>query len=677
MSYEWLTKIGGFPNSLLTIHHSPNNSKLAVHKILTMQKRMLTVTFILLSFHILSQDRMTPELLWKLGRVSGMGISKDGKYVVYTVSTPDWKENKSNRKSYSIPLNGGIPVEVSKPDSLLSDKNISPDGNYILSNKEVKVKKVLGSDYYPELPKSNAYIYDDLNNRHWDTWEDGYYDHVFVSKLDSGKQVDPKDIMPGEPFDCPQKPFGGDEDYIWNPDSRHIVYVTKKKFGKEYAISTNTDLYEYDMITGLTKNLTENMKGYDVNPSYSKSGVLAWLSMKRDGYESDKQDLVAFTGMGVVNLTRHRDDIHVDGFKWSDDGRNIFFWAPINGTLQLFQVDYVGATQKLPDIRQVTSGDFDITGIIAQSGNVLFVSRTDMNHAAELYSVDINSGNMMQLTHVNDSIYNSIALCKTERRFVKTTDNKQMLVWVVYPPGFNPSKKYPTLLYCQGGPQSALTQFYSFRWNLQLMASQDYIIVAPNRRGMPGHGTKWNEQVSKDHGGLAIKDYLSAIDEISKEKYVDKNRLGCVGASYGGYSVFLLAGIHNNRFKTFIAHDGIFDMRSMYGTTEEMWFVNWDWGGPYWDKSNKAAQKSYSQFNPINYVDKWNTPIMIVQGGRDYRVPIEQGLQAFQAAQLRGIKSKLLLLPEENHWVLSAQNALVWQREFFNWLSGTLKGGEF
>jgi dipeptidyl aminopeptidase/acylaminoacyl peptidase len=676
MSYEWLTKIGGFSNSLRTIHHSPNNSKLAVHKILTMQKRMLTVTFILLSFHILSQDRMTPELLWKLGRVSGMGISKDGKYVVYTVSTPDWKENKSNRKSYSIPLNGGIPVEVSKPDSLLSDKNISPDGYYILSNKEVKVKKVLGSDYYPELPKSNAYIYDDLNNRHWDTWEDGYYDHVFVSKLDSGKQVDPKDIMPGEPFDCPQKPFGGDEDYIWNPDSRHIVYVTKKKFGKEYAISTNTDLYEYDMITGLTKNLTENMKGYDVNPSYSKSGVLAWLSMKRDGYESDKQDLVAFTGMGVVNLTRHRDDLHVDGFKWSDDGRNIFFWAPINGTLQLFQVDYVGATQKLPDIRQVTSGDFDITGIIAQSGNVLFVSRTDMNHAAELYSVDINSGNMMQLTHVNDSIYNSIALCKTERRFVKTTDNKQMLVWVVYPPGFNPSKKYPTLLYCQGGPQSALTQFYSFRWNLQLMASQDYIIVAPNRRGMPGHGTKWNEQVSKDHGGQAIKDYLSAIDEISKEKYVDKNRLGCVGASYGGYSVFLLAGIHNNRFKTFIAHDGIFDMRSMYGTTEEMWFVNWDWGGPYWDKSNKAAQKSYSQFNPINYVDKWNTPIMIVQGGRDYRVPIEQGLQAFQAAQLRGIKSKLLLLPEENHWVLSAQNALVWQREFFKWLSETLKGGE-
>jgi dipeptidyl aminopeptidase/acylaminoacyl peptidase len=283
---------------------------------------------------------------------------------------------------------------------------------------------------------------------------------------------------------------------------------------------------------------------------------------------------------------------------------------------------------------------------------------------------------MKQLTHVNDSANNSLAQCKTERRFVTTTDGKQMLVWVVYPPNFDPSKKYPTLLYCQGGPQSPLTQTYSFRWNFQLMASQGYIVVAPNRRGMPGHGTKWNEQISKDHGGQVMKDYLSAIDAVSKEKFVDKDRLGAVGASYGGYSVYMLAGIHNNRFKSFIAHDGIFDMRSMYGTTEELWFVDWDWGGNYWDKKNAAAQKSYTQFNPINYVDKWNTPIMIVQGGKDYRVPIEQGLQAFQAAQLRGIKSKLLYLPDENHWVLSAQNALVWQREFYKWLEETLDSGK-
>ena len=638
-----------------------------------MQKRIGSALLLVIPLFIFSQNRMTPELLWKLGRVSGLGISKDGKWVVFSVSTPNLQENKSNSKFYVIPVNGGETMEIRKPDSLLLDKNISPDGKYKISNKEVKVRNITGSDYYPDLLKSNVYIYDNLNNRHWDVWEDGKFDHVFVATTDTGKLANEKDIMPGEPYDCPQKPFGGDEDYIWNPDSRHIVYVTKKKYGKDYAVSTNTDLYEYDVISGITKNLTDKMKGYDVNPGYSKDGVLAWLNMKREGYESDKQDIVAFTGMGVVNLTNKRDDIHVEGFKWGEDGRHIYFWAPINGTLQLFEVDYVGATSKVPDIRQITRGDFDITGIVAQSGNTLIVSRTDMNHAAELYAVDISTGNTRQLTHINDTIYNAIGMCRTERRFVKTTDNKQMLVYVIYPPDFDPTKKYPTLLYCQGGPQSALTQFYSFRWNFQLMASQGYIVVAPNRRGMPGHGTKWNEEISKDHGGQAIKDYLSAIDALSKEKFVDRNRLGCVGASYGGYSVFYLAGIHNNRFKTFIAHDGIFDMRSMYGTTEELWFVNWDWGGPYWDKTNAPAQKSYKQFNPINYVDKWNTPIMVVQGGRDYRVPIEQGLQAFQAAQIKGIKSKLLYLPDENHWVLSAQNALVWQYEFFKWLDETLR----
>lgn len=613
---------------------------------------------------------MSPELLWKLGRVTGLGISKDGKYVVYSVNTPDWEANKGSRKSYIVPINGGAASLISNPDSVLSDKNISPDGKYVLSNREVKINKVSGKDYYPDLAKSNAQIYDNLNDRHWDTWEDGSYDHVFIAPV--GKTGEEKDLMPDEPYDSPTKPFGGDEDYIWRPDGKAVVYVCKKKYGRDYAVSTNSDLYEYDLEKGTTRNLTESNKGYDLNPSFNQFGKLAWLQMKRDGYESDKQDLVASAGEGTVNLTGFRDDIHVEGFRWSDDGKNLFFWAPINGTLQLFEVDYVGLTKKLPQIRQITNGDFDVTGIVGQDGNKLIVSRTDMNHAAELFSVDINSGNMNQLTHVNDATYGTIGMCKTERRWVTTTDNKKMLVWVIYPPDFDPAKKYPTLLYCQGGPQSPLTQFYSFRWNFQLMASQGYIVVAPNRRGMPGHGTKWNEEISKDHGGQAMKDYLSAIDDVSKEKFVDKDRLGCVGASYGGYSVYMLAGIHNNRFKSFIAHDGIFDMRSMYGTTEELWFVNWDWGGSYWDKKNAASQKSYTQFNPINYVDKWNTPIMIVQGGKDYRVPVEQGLQAFQAAQLRGIKSKLLYLPDENHWVLSAQNALVWQREFYKWLEETL-----
>src|SRR5436190_9395939 len=537
-----------------------------------MLKRIVPALLLLTPLFTLAQNKMSPELLWKLGRVAGLGISKDGKYVIYSVNTPDWETNKGTRKSYMIPVNGGTAVETMWPDSLLYDKNVSPDGRYSLTNKEVKINKVAGKDFYPELTKSNVQIYDNLNDRHWDTWEDGSFDHLFLSTV--GKPGEEKDLMPGEPYDCPQKPFGGDEDYVWQPDGKAVVYVAKKKFGKDYAVSTNTDLYEYDIEKGTTKDLTENNKGYDLSPSFNQQGQLAWLQMKRDGYESDKQDLVASTGTGTVNLTGHRDDIHVEGYRWSDDGRNIFFWAPINGTLQLFEVDYTGATKKLPEIRQITKGDFDVTGIIGQSRNKLIVSRTDMNHAAELYSVDITDGSMTQLTYVNNSIYNSIAQCKTERRWVTTTDNKKMLVWVIYPPDFDPNKKYPTLLYCQGGPQSPLTQFYSFRWNFQLMASQGYIVVAPNRRGMPGHGTKWNEEISKDHGGQAMKDYLSAIDNVSAEKFVDKNRLGCVGASYGGYSVYMRAGIHNNRFKSFIAHDGIFDLRSMYGITEELRFVN-------------------------------------------------------------------------------------------------------
>ncbi len=629
---------------------------------------LLYIAFLTLTLQ--AQQVMTPELLWSLGRVTGLGVTPDGKSVIYSVSTPDAQANKSNRKLYSVPLSGGLATEINA--NPLPDKNISPDGKYILSHQEVKVEKVLGSDYYPDLKKSNAQIYTDIAIRHWDTWEEGAFDHVFVSEWRNGAAVNERDIMEGDPYDCPQKPFGGDEDYIWSPDSKSVVYVTKQKTGKEYAVSTNTDLFQFDIARGTTTNLTAGRMGYDINPLYNKKGLLAFLSMRRDGYESDKQDLVILDQGTFVNLTAARDDLHVEGFAWSQDGSRLYFWAPVDGTQQLFETGLYTGVSNPPSIRQVTKGDFDIAGIIGQSGNTLVVARQDMNHASELYTVNLGDGSMKQLTHVNDEIYSHIGMCKTERRWVKTTDNKNMLVWVIYPPDFDPSKKYPTLLYCQGGPQSALTQFYSFRWNFQLMASQGYIVVAPNRRGMPGHGTEWNEAISKDHGGQAMKDYLSAIDAVSKEPYVDLNRRGCVGASYGGYSAFMLAGMHEGRFKSFIAHDGIFDMRSMYGTTEEMWFVDWDWGGPYWDKKNKAAQKTYKKFNPINFVDKWNTPILIIQGGKDYRVPVEQGLQAFQAAKLRGLNARLLYLPEENHWVLSAQNALVWQRQFYQWLKETL-----
>ena len=612
---------------------------------------------------------MTPERLWKLGRVSAVGITRDKKGVVYTVSTPDVEANKSNKKSYLVSLATGNVKAVSDTEKLVQNSRYSPDGKYLLSAKEVKLRKVFGKDFYPDLPKSNVQIYDSLGYRHWDEWEDGEYSHVFLQPLVDGKAGEGIDIMKDLPYDCPQKPFGGEEDYIWSPDGKSIVYVTKPSYGTQYANSTNTDIFQYDVASGQTTNLSKGMMGYDTHPAFSPKGVLAWLSMKREGYEADKQDIVVKTPNRIVNLTAHWDN-SVDGFQWSEDGSKIYFTAAAGGARHLFVIDNVSAAR--PAIKQLTSGDFDVAEIVGQTGTTLVVSRTDMNHAAELYTVDLPSGSMKQLTHVNDDAYAKINLSKIEKRLVTTTDKKQMTVWVIYPPGFDPSKKYPTLLYCQGGPQSPLTQSYSFRWNFQLMAANGYIVVAPNRRGMYGHGQAWNEQISKDWGGQVMKDYLTAIDEISKEPYVDKDRRGCVGASYGGYSVFYLAGIHQNRFQTFIAHDGVFDTRSMSGTTEELWFTTWDFGGNYWEKENKAAQRTYNEFNPINHVAKWNKPILIVQGGKDYRVPIEQGLMAFHAAQTRGLKSKLLYFPDENHWVLKPQNALVWQREFFGWLNETL-----
>lgn len=635
-----------------------------------MKKVVLLLAGAMLVFHAEAQNVMTPELLWQLGRVSSVGITPDGHQLIYRVSTPNVPENTSNVKTYTVSLEGGSAREVTSIEGLLRDRNTSPDGKYRIAPTEVKVQKVYGKDFYPALEKSNAHIYEALNYRHWDEWDDGSYSHLFVQPLKDGAG-EGKDIMEGEPFDCPQKPFGCEEDYTWSPDSRFVVYVTKKKSGTAYALSTNTDIYSYEVSTGKTTDLTGGMEGYDTHPVYSEQGMLAWLSMKREGYESDKNDIIVRNGTTLTNLTSSWDGT-VNSFIWSQDGKKIFFTAPVDGTIQLFEVDNPGLTKKLPVVKQITKGDFDVTGIVGQVVNDLVVSRTDMNHASELFKVDLSNGRLVQLTYVNDDAYKKLTLSKTEKRYVKATDGKQMLVWVIYPPGFDPSKKYPTLLYCQGGPQSPLTQFYSFRWNFQLMAANGYIVVAPARRGMPGFGVAWNEQISKDWGGQVMQDYLTAIDELSKEDFVDKSRLGCVGASYGGYSVFYLAGTHNNRFKTFISHDGVFNLKSMYGTTEELWFVNWDMGGAYWEKDNAKTQKTYQHFDPSSLVDKWNTPILIVQGGRDFRVPIGQSLEAFQAAQLRGIKSKLLYFPDENHWVLTAQNALVWQKEFFKWLEETL-----
>lgn len=633
-------------------------------------KKLLILTLITMSVNgVVAQNVMSPELLWKLGRISPLGISKDEKNIIYKVSTPSVEENKSNSKYYSVPLNGGNAVEISDYKSLLADKNVSPDGKFTVFNEEVKIDKVHGKDFYPNLDKSNAQIYNGLDYRHWDTWNEGKFNHVFYKEnADKSMGID---IMKGENFDAPQKPFGGDEDYIWSPDSKSILYVCKKKAGTAYAISTNTDIYEYHLETGITENRTKGNLGYDTAPTFSPTGNLTWLQMKRDGYEADKNDIVvSFKGTNI-NLTANWDG-SVESFIWSKDGKKVYFQAPVDGTLQLFTVDFPGLTKKMPQVVQVTNGDFDVSGLVGIVGDKLFVTRSDMNHAGELYSYDLKKKVWNQLSNVNTATYSTLALSKTERRYVTTTDGKKMLVWVILPPNFDASKKYPTLLYCQGGPQSPLTQFYSFRWNFQLMAANGYIVVAPNRRGMQGHGVEWNEQISKDWGGQVMKDYLSAIDDVAKESYVDKTRLGCVGASYGGYSAFYLAGIHNNRFKTFIAHDGVFNTQSMFGTTEEVFFNNWDFGGAYWEKDNKVAQKTYTEFNPASHVDKWNAPILIIQGGMDFRVPIGQSQEAFQAAQLRGIKSRFLYFPEENHWVLKPQNAQVWQKEFYKWLKETL-----
>jgi dipeptidyl aminopeptidase/acylaminoacyl peptidase len=627
------------------------------------------ILFTLISLHAMAQNTMTPELLWKLGRISPLGISKDGKNIVYKVSTPSVAENKSNSKTFVLPIAGGVATEIKDSKAVLTDKNISPDGKYIVYNEEVKIDKVHGKDFYPELQKSDAQIYNGLDYRHWDTWNEGKYNHVFYKENKEGAIG--IDILKGENFDSPQKPFGGDEDYIWSPDSKNILYVCKKKAGTQYAISTNTNIYQYDLATGNTINLTEDNQGYDMAPQFSSAGNLAWLQMKRDGYEADKNDIiVAFKEM-KLNLTSNWDG-SVDHFLWNNDGKSIYFIAAVDGTKQLFEVNFPGMTKMAVQVRQITNGDFDVNDIVGFSGDTVILTRADMNHAAEIYSFHLKKKNWTQLSHVNTATYNTLALSKTERRYVTTTDGKKMLVWVILPPNFDATKKYPTLLYCQGGPQSALTQFYSYRWNFQLMAANGYIVVAPNRRGMQGHGVAWNEQISKDWGGQVMDDYLSAIDDVAKESYVDKTRLGCVGASYGGYSVFYLAGIHNNRFKTFIAHDGVYNTQSMFGTTEEVFFNNWDFGGAYWEKDNAAAQKSYTTFNPMNLVDKWNKPILIIQGGKDFRVPIGQGQEAFQAAQLRGIKSRFLYFPEENHWVLKPQNAQIWQKEFFKWLKETL-----
>ena len=648
-----------------------------------------------------AQKVMTPELMLSLNKLGVKAVTPDNSAIIYGVSKTDLKTEKSSSTLHTLSLNNdqSSSYNIGKKSILQSDKNglyalengkifisknngkdwaefytvgevdnivISPDAKKIAFSKEVLVEKNLGKDKYSDVPNTTAHIYTDLNHRHWDYYNEGKYNHVFVVNI--SESVDnAKDLLEGKKWDSPQRPFGGSEDFVWSPDSQKLLYVTKPLSGKEYATSTNTDIFAYDLSTGITKNLTETNKGYDVGPKFSPDGKsLLWMSMARDGYEADKNDvkLMDWNTKRVVNLTQNWDETFAGDVFWSLDSKTVYFTTPYRGTQQLFSLD-----TKTSKVQQITKGNFDVNGIYAQNKNGLVVSRTDINHNIDLYSVDLKNGSMKQITEVNKNTYSEITPGKSELKMVKTTDGKEMGVWIHYPPNFDPSKKYPTLLYCQGGPQSGLTQFFSTRWNFAVMAGQGYIVVAPNRRGMPGWGVKWNEEISNDWGGQPMKDYLSAADFAKTLPGVDPDRMGAVGASYGGYSVFMLAGIHENRFKTFIAHDGLFDMKSWYLNTEEIFFANWDLGGSPYDN---PLPKAYTEYNPSNFVNKWNTPILIYQGGIDFRVAYEQGQAAFQAARLKGLKSKFVYFPNENHWVLKPHNAMVWQREFFEWLKETL-----
>jgi len=653
---------------------------------------------------------MTPEVLYSFGRVGAPSISFDGKKIVYPVTYTGIKENKTNTELFTMNMDGSDNKQITKTAKsesnaawiengkkiafLKSDKNgksqifvmnadgtnvkqissseegidgfrFSPDEQKIAFIANIKYGKRT-SDIHPDLPKASGRIIDNLMYKHWDEWVETI-PHIFVSGFKNNELQNITDILEGEPYEAPMKPWGGIEQFNWHPDSKQIAYTCRKKTGIDYAKSTNSDIYLYNIETKTTVNLTEGMMGYDVNPCFSPDGKkIAWLSMERDGYESDKNRLFVMDldSKEKIYLTENF-DYNVDVFCWNANSQILYYVACVEAKTQLFSIDLS------KNIEALTSGVHDYESVSYSNGK-LYGLKHSMSFPDEIFSVDIATKEEKQLTAENKHILDQLTMGKVEERWIKTTDNKSMLTWIVYPPNFDSNKKYPALLYCQGGPQNTVSQFWSYRWNLQLMAANGYIVVAPNRRGLPGFGQEWLEQISGDYGGQNMKDYLSAIDAMAKEPFVDKTKLGCTGASYGGFSVYWLAGNHNNRFKAFLAHAGIFNLEAQYLETEEMWFADWDLGGSFWDSNNATAQRSYSN-SPHKFVQNWNTPIMITCGELDYRILASQGMMAFNAAQLRGIPSRMIIFPDENHWISHPQNGILFQREFFKWFDRWLK----
>ena len=669
----------------------------------------------------------TPEVMWKMGRIGSAVLSPDGNALAYTVTYYNMEENRGvtavyvrdmvsggssqltdfasnnadpkwsadgsrlyflsdrsgSNQIWSMAADGSDVKQVSAFDRDVEGYGISPLGDKLFYVSRVPVCDRKSSDVYKDMPKSQARIYDDLMCRHWNYWDEGSYLHVFVGDLKDGKASAGVDIIGADAaWDAPLAPYFDMEEISWSPDGKYVAYTCKKLTGYEYAVSTDSDIYLYDVASGQTENIcklgegnvrintterrVQSLPGYDKYPVFSPDcSLVAFRSQRRAGNESDKERLFVWNSRnGKMSDLTSDFDYNATNLIW-DGNDALYFIAPIEGTHQLCRATLGG------EVSVLTSGDHDINAATIAGGRAV-VAMTTISRATELYEVNLADGSMSQVTDVNGEIYDNIDFGAVQKRWVKTTDGKQMLTWVILPPDFDPAKKYPTLLYCQGGPQSVVSQFWSYRWNFQLMAAQGYVVVAPNRRGVPSFGQEWLDQISGDYSGQNIRDYLSAIDDVAKEPWCDRDRLGCVGASYGGYSVFYLAGCHEKRFKAFIAHCGIFNFESMYGETEELFFINNDYGGPYWDKSNATAMRSYAN-SPHKLVDKWDTPIMIITGEYDFRIPYTQSLQAFTAARARGIEARLVEFENEGHQVFKPQNSIVWNREFFGWLDKYLK----
>lgn len=676
-----------------------------------MQRLIFLFALLLTSTFVFSQKNLTPEKLWELGRVSLYDISPDGQTVVYGVRHYDLEANSGSSDLWIVPVAGGDARQITELEGSEGGAQYRPDGKRIgflhkgklyETNPELTSPKAFGggllqvsevemngfqyapdqkhilfiadvqydkttADRHPDLKKADAKVIDGLMYRHWDTWEDGAYSNIFVASYDNGQLTsEPKNIM-GQPVDSPLKPFGGMEQIAWSPNGQFIAYTAKMERGTDYTVSTNSDIFVYDMLTGKTRNISKGMNGYDLNPAWSPDGrYLAWESQETPGYESDRHRIFIndFRSSKKWEVTSDLDQ-NASSPAWGPDGKRIYFEMSTPGTYQIAYVDL----DRGNEVVQVSEGRYNHGNFVVGKGHIV-ARRCSMSEPHELVALPMGRGPVRQLTFTNRMTLADTQMGKVEKRTIKTNDGKDMLTWVIYPPDFDPEKKYPTLLYCQGGPQSMVSQFWSYRWNFQMMAANGYIVVAPNRRGLPGFGEKWNEQISGDWGGQAMDDLLTAIDVMAKEPFVDETSLGAVGASFGGYSTYWLAGNHEKRFKAFISHCGLFNLESWYGTTEELFFANHDLGGAYWQPNPGETWKLDS---PHKYVQNWDTPMLVIHGGKDFRVPESEGMQAFQAAQLQGIPSRFLYFPEESHWVTSPQNSVLWQREFFGWLDQWLK----